>query len=119
MDHPISSSPLAEKIVLCDRNAGLGLESRLTALEKLSRFVRQHDRRVMRLHVDIERNPHAGEYDQFTAKGQVELDGPALLASVSSDDPLRSLEFLLEKFERQLLRRSRAQPRREPIAAVG
>jgi putative sigma-54 modulation protein len=119
MDHPTSSSLLAEKVVLCDRNAGLGFEPRVAALEKLSRFVRQYDSRIVRVHVDVERNLHAGEYDQFTAKGQLELDGPALLASVSSDDPLRSLEFLLEKFDRQLRRRPRGQARPDPIAAVG
>lgn len=119
MDHPNSSSLLAEKIVLCDRNAGLGFEPRVAALEKLSRFVRHYDSRILHLHVDVERNPQASEYDQFTAKGQLELDGPALLASVSSDDPLRSLEFLLEKFDRQLRRRPRAQKARLPAVAFG
>jgi putative sigma-54 modulation protein len=119
MDHPTSSSLLAEKIVLCDRNAGLGLEPRVHALEKLSRFVRLHEHSIVRLHIDVERNPQASEYDQFTAKGQLELDGPAMLASVASDDPLRSIEFLLEKFDRQLRRRPRAQKARQPAVAFG
>jgi hypothetical protein len=52
----------------------------------------------------VERDPEPN-HGSFIAKGQIEIEGPNLLASVADENALKSVEFLLENFDRQLRRR--------------
>ncbi len=108
---------LAEKIVLRDVNVGLDETARVAAFDKLVRLVHGEDR-IVRLCVELTREVPSEDLQlpastAVTARGQLELDhgGPDLLASVSTADALSSLDFLLDKFHRQL-RRQRIAPRR-------
>lgn len=111
MDRPAIPTFIADRIVLRDLNAGLSAESRLAAVEKIARLVQQADD-VVQIRVDLERDEHAvSDEHRFIAKGELVVTGPGVLASVASNEPLRSLDFLLERFDRQLRRRARALPR--------
>ena len=105
MDHPVSPTFLAENIVFRDINVGLPAEARVLAFEKIARTV-QSGPDVQRIKIDILRDEKAAsEDDRFVAKGELELGGPGLLASVASPDAMRSLDYLLETFQAQLRRR--------------
>lgn len=112
METPFSSPPLSENIVFRDVNVGLTPEARLAAFEKIARIL-QYDDDIVRIRIDMTQDSHAAEEDRFTAKGEVDLGGPTLLASVANADPLRALDFLLERIDGQLLRR------RAPVRAGG
>ncbi len=76
---------------------------RLAAEEKMSRLFR-HETRIDRIRVDIEHDKTRGHGDTFIAKGQIEIAGPDLMASVSSDEAYKSLDLLVDKLD-QLLRK--------------
>ena len=98
--------PPAALIELRGVNLDLPEAARVSAQERASRLIAAF-RGIAALHAEVERVKTVDTEGPFVAKGQVEVDGSALLASVTSDDPSRALEFLLAKFE-QLLRRRRA-----------
>ena len=116
MSYP-ASTLLAEKIALRDVNVGLNDATRVVALEKIVRLV-QGEERIVRLCIELTREVPSEDMPlplstAVTARGQLELSqgGPDLMASVSTDDPLSSLDFLLDKFHRQLRRQRTAFPR--------
>lgn len=73
---------------------------------KVSRLSR-HEPEILRIRLDVERtrNPHRVE---FEAKGYIELPGPNLSASVSTDEPLKSVDLLIAKLDRMLRKRATA-----------
>jgi Ribosome-associated protein Y (PSrp-1) len=105
MDHPFVPTLLSESIVFRDINVGLAAEARIAAFEKIARLL-QHDADIARIRIDMTRDDQTtAEDDRYVAKGELDLGGPTLLASVASHDPLRALDFLIERFDGQLLRR--------------
>lgn len=113
MPHSTTLPTLAERIEIHGENLPLTDQLRATATEKISRLLRDDDG-ILRIRVDLQRDPAAAQEGEYIAKGQIELGGPDLLASVASNDPARSLEFLLENFDRQLRRRHSALRRNLP-----
>jgi len=57
------------------------------------------------MYVDVEKDADA-DFFSYIAKGQIEMEGPNVLASVADENAARSVEFLLENFDRQLRRRN-------------
>jgi putative sigma-54 modulation protein len=84
-------------------NAELSDAERTAAVERMTRLVNSHPE-LVRMYVDVERDPEP-HHAPFIAKGQIEIEGPNLLASVADENALKSVEFLLENFDRQLRRR--------------
>lgn len=85
-------------------NVPLPEADRLMAMEKISRFAHSHPE-IARMHVDVECDVQSDQPSSFVAKGQVEIGGPGLLASVADHSALKSVEYLVENFDRQLRRR--------------
>ena len=85
-------------------NAQLSEADRSTAMEKMTRFAKSHPE-IARMYVDVECDAESAEPSSFIAKGQVEIGGPGLLASVADRSALKSVEYLVENFDRQLRRR--------------
>ncbi len=105
MDPLSAPTLLSENIVFRDINVGLAPESRIAAFEKIARLL-QHDSAITRIRIDMTRDEQATADDaRYVAKGELDLGGPTLLASVANGDPLRALDFLVERFDGQLLRR--------------
>ncbi len=108
---------LAEKIILRDVNVGLDETARMAAFDKIVRLVQGHDT-IVKLCIELTREVPSEDLQlpastAVTARGQLELShgGPDLMASVSTDAPLSSLDFLLDKFHRQLRRQRAVLPR--------
>lgn len=104
MEPPFFSPSLSENIVFRDVNVGFAPEARLAAFERIARLL-QYDDDIVRIRIDMTQDSHAAAEDRFVARGELDLGGPTLLATVSNSDPLRALDFLLERCESQLLRR--------------
>ena len=86
-------------------NSELSDAERTAAVEKISRFAEGRPD-IRRVFVDIERDADLDQPILFIAKGQIQMDGPDLLASVADRDAWTAVTFLLDNFDRQLRRRS-------------
>jgi putative sigma-54 modulation protein len=84
-------------------NSELSEAERTSAMERMTRLTQAHPE-IVRMYVDVECDP-ASDQPTFIAKGEVEIEGPNLLASVADPQTLKALEFLIENFDRQLRRR--------------
>ena len=73
--------------------------------EKADRLFR-HEERILRLRVELECDPKEKFGARFKAKGHVTIDGPALNASVESDECHKAVALLVDKLDRMLSRRA-------------
>jgi putative sigma-54 modulation protein len=73
--------------------------------EKMDRLFR-HEERILRLRVELECDPKEKYAARFKAKGHITINGPALNASVSSDECHKAVALLVDKLDRMLSRRS-------------
>lgn len=72
--------------------------------DKVSRLIR-HEPRIVRIRVDLEQDKTRAHGSQFIAKGHIEISGPDILASVSSEDAYKSIDTLIDKLDGALRRR--------------
>jgi len=75
-------------------------------VEKSERLFR-HEERIVRLRVELECDSKQAVDKRFTAKGHIEIHGPDMNASVSSDECHKAVALLVDKLDRMLRRRSR------------
>ena len=73
--------------------------------EKADRLFR-HEERILRLRVELECDPKEKFGARFKAKGHVTIDGPALNASVESEECHKAVALLVDKLDRMLSRRA-------------
>ena len=74
--------------------------------EKTERLFR-HQERIIRIRVELECDPKQSVANRFTAKGHIQINGPDLNASVSSDECHKATAMLIDKLDRMLERRAR------------
>ena len=101
-----TSPHIGSKLIL----RGLHLDfNRLTrtSLETKAERLFRHEPDILRLRIDVERAYGGGTW-LFTAKGHIEIAGPDLRASVTTEDPLKSVNLLIDKLDRMLRRRTTA-----------
>lgn len=73
--------------------------------EKADRLFR-HEERILRMRVELESDPKEKFAARFKAKGHVIIDGPALNATVESDECHKAVALLADKLDRMLSRRA-------------
>jgi putative sigma-54 modulation protein len=73
--------------------------------EKLFR----HSASIIRARVELECLSHLHNAAEFVAKGHLDLEGPDIFVSVSTDDLYKSIDQLIDKLDRKLSRRARLQ----------
>ena len=74
--------------------------------EKTERLFR-HQERIIRIRVELECDPKQAVANRFTAKGHIQINGPDMNASVSSDECHKATAMLIDKLDRMLERRAR------------
>lgn len=74
--------------------------------EKTERLFR-HQERIIRIRVELECDPKQSVANRFTAKGHIQIHGPDLNVSVSSDECHKATAMLIDKLDRMLERRAR------------
>ena len=98
--------PVGAKLILRGIHLDLNDATKACIESKAERLFR-HEPRIIRLRIDVER-AHGGRTWLFTAKGHIEISGPDLKASVTSEDALKSASLLIDKLDRMIRRRSTA-----------
>jgi putative sigma-54 modulation protein len=73
--------------------------------EKADRLFR-HEERILRMRVELESDPKEKFGARFKAKGHLIIDGPALNATVESDECHKAVALLTDKLDRMLSRRA-------------
>lgn len=76
-----------------------------SALEAKAERLFRHEPRIVRLRIDVERDLR-GRTRVFTAKGRIEVAGPDLAASVTTDGAYLSINLLIDKLDRMLRKRT-------------
>ncbi|MBW8782395.1 MAG: ribosome-associated translation inhibitor RaiA [Verrucomicrobia bacterium] len=79
---------------------------KLFVQEKAERLFRHQDR-IVRIRVELECDPKQAVANRFTAKGHIQINGPDLNASVSSNECHKATAMLIDKLDRMLERRAR------------
>jgi putative sigma-54 modulation protein len=73
--------------------------------EKADRLFR-HEERILRLRVELECDAKEKFGARFKAKGHLTINGPAMNASVESDECHKAVSLLADKLDRMLSRRA-------------
>lgn len=73
--------------------------------EKAERLFR-HEERIIRIRVELECDPKQAVSHRFTAKGHIQIYGPDMNASVTTDECHKAVAMLIDKLDRMLERRS-------------
>ena len=73
--------------------------------EKVERLFR-HEERIVRLRVELECDSKQAVSQRFTAKAHIQIHGPDINAHESADDCYKAVDFLVDKMDRMLRRRS-------------
>lgn len=103
---PVLSSEHAAKLILRGIHIGLTDAMKASIEAKAERLFR-HEPRILRVRIDVERDLR-GRTRVFTAKGHIEIAGPDLRASVTTENAYHSLDLLIDKLDRMLRKRTTA-----------
>jgi putative sigma-54 modulation protein len=95
---------LEAKLILRGIHLDLNDATKATVETKAERLFR-HQPRILRLRIEVER-AHGGGTWLFTAKGHIEISGPDLQASVTTEDAHKSVNLLFDKLDRMLRKRT-------------
>ncbi|CAM2806887.1 ribosome hibernation-promoting factor, HPF/YfiA family [Rariglobus hedericola] len=89
--------------------SGIHLEltpSLKTFVQDKSERLFRHQERIIRVRVELECDSKQAVAQRFTAKGHIQIFGPDMNASVSSDECHKAVAMLIDKLDRMLERRS-------------
>lgn len=106
MTKEISPEILAAKIIVSGIHLNLSDSLKEAAMTKASRLLRHNDH-IVRIRLDLEHDKTRSATDEFVAKGHIEVGGPDLIASASSEDAYKSLDLLVDKLDKLVRRRHR------------
>ncbi len=103
----ITPEVIGAKLIL--RGIHLELTDAMKAIfhEKVGRLLR-HEPRIDRIRIDVDHDKTKGAKAHFVAKGQIEISGPDLIASVDSEDAYKSVDLLINKLDGLLRKRHSA-----------
>lgn len=97
-------APASSKLLLRGIRFELNEATKALVEAKAERLFR-HEPGILRLRIDVERDAR-GRTGWFTAKARVELAGPDLTASVTTDKAPASVTLLIDKLDRMLRKRA-------------
>ena len=67
----------------------------------------KHEASIICVRVELICDVKKGTKEQFTAKGHIEINGPNLIVSETTEDLYKSLDRMINKLDRKLRRRAR------------
>lgn len=98
------------KLILRGIHLNLNDATKASIETKAERLFR-HEPQILRLRIEVER-AHGGGTPLFRAKGHIEISDPDLQASVTTDEPHKSVNLLIDKLDRLIRKRTTAMNRR-------
>ena len=102
--NPVTPEDIGAKLILRGIHLDLSDAMKASIQEKAGRLLR-HEPRIDRIRIDVELDKTKTSKDHFIAKGQIEIFGPDLVASVDSDDAYKSVDLLVDKLDGLLRKR--------------
>jgi putative sigma-54 modulation protein len=94
------------ELIVSGRHLDLTESLKFYVREKTDRLFR-HEPRIVRIRVELEYDKIQTKEHLFTAKGIIEINGPDLVASETSEEMHKSIDLLITKLDRMLRRRAR------------
>lgn len=94
------------KLILRGVHLNLNDATKASIETKAERLFR-HEPQILRLRIEVER-VHGGGTWLFAAKGHIEISGPDLQASVTTEDAHKSVNLLIDKLDRMIRKRTTA-----------
>lgn len=104
---PLTPEVIGAKLILRGIHINLTESMKAAVHEKVARLLR-HEPRIDRIRIDVDHDKTKGSKPHFIAKGQIEIGGPDLVASVDSDDAYKSVDLLMDKLDGLLRKRHSA-----------
>ena len=98
-----ASSEHRTKLILRGIHIGLTAAMKAALQTKTDRLFR-HEPNILRVRIDVERDLR-GRTRVFRAKGRIEIAGPDLTATVTTEDAYTSTNLLIDKLDRMLRKR--------------
>lgn len=113
----IAPEILDEKLIISGIHLDLTDGLKQHVREKVSKLLR-HESHIVRVRVTIEYHQTKSNHGQFTAKGQIEIQGPDIVAGECGDDAYAAIDKLVSELDRGLRKRStnRMSHRNKPSA---
>lgn len=94
------------ELIISGRHLALTDSLKTFVREKTDKLFR-HEERIVRIRVELEVEKVQTKENLFVAKGIIEINGPDMVASESSDEMHKSIDLLVNKLDRMIRRRSR------------
>jgi len=105
MKNDMTHIPASHDSKLILRGIHLGLtEAMKAAIESKAERLFRHEPEIVRIRIDVDRDVR-GHARVFTAKGRIEIPGPDLSASVTTENAYLSIKLLIDKLDRMLRKR--------------
>jgi putative sigma-54 modulation protein len=101
----IAPEVLDEKLILSGIHLDLTDGIKQHVREKVSKLLR-HEPHIVRIRVTIEYHQTKSNHGQFTAKGQIEIQGPDVVSGEAGDDAYAAIDKLVSELDRGLRKRS-------------
>ena len=101
----ITPEILDEKLIISGIHLDLTDGIKDHVREKVSKLLR-HESHIVRVRITIEYHQTKSNHGQFTAKGQIEIQGPDVVSGESADDAYAAIDKLVSELDRGLRKRS-------------
>ena len=105
MTPEIPPETLDSKLILSGIHLDLTDAIKAHVREKVAKLLR-HEPRIDRVRIDLEYHATRSHHGQFTAKGQIEIQGPDINASATGDEAYAALDKLVSELDRGLRKRA-------------
>ena len=100
---------MKNKVIISGTNIDLTDAIKQLVFDKSEKLFR-HDHGIMKMKVELAMNVKKGAKEEFTAKGHLEMNGPDIHMSDTSEDLYKPIDNLTEKLERALRERTSTIP---------
>lgn len=94
------------ELIISGRHLDLTDSLKTFVREKTDRLFR-HEDRIVRIRVELEADKVQAREHLFRAKGIIEINGPDMVASESSEEMHKSIDLVIDKLDRMIRRRAR------------
>jgi putative sigma-54 modulation protein len=101
----ITPEILAEKLIISGIHLDLTDGIKDHVRDKVSKLLR-HEPHIVRIRITIEYQQTKSNKGQFTAKGQIEIQGPDVVSGEAGDDAYGAIDKLVSELDRGLRKRS-------------
>ncbi len=105
MIQEIPPEVLDEKLIISGIHLDLTDGIKQHVRDKVAKLLR-HEPRIVRVRIDLDYHATKSHHGQFTAKGQIEIQGPDLIASDTGDDAYAAIDKAVKELDRLLRKRA-------------